>query len=101
MNFYFQSTFFEIFAIHAQKQMSVCIVDAMIIRLLLNIHQYRQVIVQVLVHERSKAFKKKHTYLKSISSTLIELISTTKMLNSTRTGVPLGDGGRTSVNTQK
>lgn len=38
-----------------------------------------------------------HTYLKSISSTFIELISTTNMLNFTTTGVPFFDGGRTSA----
>lgn len=38
------------------------------------------------------------TYLKSISSTLIELISTTNMLKSTITGEPFLEGGRISVN---
>jgi len=37
------------------------------------------------------------TYLKSISSTLIELISTTNMLKSTITGEPFLEGGRISV----
>lgn len=37
-----------------------------------------------------------HFYLKSISSTLIEFISTTNTLNSMRTGDPFEAGGRTS-----
>jgi len=37
------------------------------------------------------------TYLKSISSTLIELISTTNMLKSTITGEPFFEGGRISA----
>lgn len=38
------------------------------------------------------------THLKSISSTLIELISTTNMLKSTITGEPFFEGGRISEN---
>lgn len=41
-----------------------------------------------------------YTYLKSISSTLIELISTTNMLKSTITGDPFFEGGRISENKQ-
>lgn len=40
------------------------------------------------------------TYLKSISSTLIELISTTNMLKSTITGEPFFEGGRISETNQ-
>lgn len=41
-----------------------------------------------------------YTHLKSISSTLIELISTTNMLKSTITGDPFFEGGRISENKQ-
>lgn len=45
----------------------------------------------------SEGIRCEGTYLKSISSTFIELISTTNMLNFTTTGVPFFDGGRTSA----